>query len=239
MLERALSYCPRPGETCIFNQYPGRSEEHAEEPKLSGEKPFPSSKEYMTGLCEVLSGLPFHLVDQISETLYDAHLQGRTTYLLGNGGSAALASHMACDLGKGTIAPGRPRFSAVSLTDNVPLLTAWANDFQFEDIFAQQLLNVVEKGDVVFAITTSGNSLNVVKALEVGRDAGALNIGITGFDGGRILGLCDLCLVVPSENVQHIEDAHLCLAHSVFSAVRHRLMHAEAGRLAAASRSAP
>lgn len=193
----------------------------------------------MTGLCKLLSALPFHLVDHISDALYDAYLQGRTTFLLGNGGSAALASHMACDLGKGTIAPGKPRFRAVSLTDNVPLMTAWANDFQFEDIFAQQLLNVVEKGDVVFAITTSGNSPNVVKALEVGRDAGALNIGITGFDGGRVLGLCDLCLVVPSENVQYIEDAHLCLAHAVFSATRHRLMHAEAGRLAAASRSAP
>jgi len=217
----------------------GALKKHEEEPKLSGEKHFPSSKEYLTGLCEVLSALPFHLVDQISEALHDAYLQGRTTYLLGNGGSAALASHMACDLGKGTIAPRRPRFRAVSLTDNVPLLTAWANDFQFEDVFAQQLLNVVEKGDIVFAITTSGNSPNVVKALEVGRDAGAFNIGITGFDGGRVLGLCDLCLVVPSENVQHIEDAHLCLAHSVFSAVRHRLMHAEAGRFAAASRYAP
>jgi D-sedoheptulose 7-phosphate isomerase len=193
----------------------------------------------MTGLCQLLSGLPFHQVDQVSEALYDAYLRGRATYLLGNGGSAALASHLACDLGKGTIAPGKPRFRAVSLTDNVPLMTAWANDFQFEDIFAQQLLNVVEKDDIVFAITTSGNSPNVVKALEVGRGAGALNIGITGFDGGRVLGLCDLCLVVPSENVQYIEDAHLCLAHAVFSATRHRLMQPEAGRLAAASRSAP
>jgi D-sedoheptulose 7-phosphate isomerase len=195
--------------------------------QLKTERPSPaevrSSKAYFDGIGEVLSRLPFHEVDRIAEALFEAYRQGRTTYLLGNGGSAALASHLACDLAKGTIAGGGKRFRAVALTDNVALMTAWANDFQFEGIFAEQLLNVVEAGDVVMAITTSGNSPNVVKALQVAREAGAFNIGITGFQGGKIRELCDLCLVVPSENVQFIEDAHLCAAHAVFSTIRQKL----------------
>lgn len=183
-----------------------------------------SSKAYLEGIGELLAKLPHQQVDRITNVLFEAYLQGRTTYLLGNGGSAALASHLACDLGKGTVAGGRKRFRAVSLTDNVPLITAWANDFQFEDIFAEQLLNVVEAGDIVLAITTSGNSSNVVKALKVARDAGAFNIGITGFEGGKVKDLCDLCLVVPSDNVQFLEDAHLCVAHSIFSAIREKII---------------
>jgi D-sedoheptulose 7-phosphate isomerase len=182
-----------------------------------------SSKAYFERISELLSKLPYQQVDRITNVLFEAYLQGRTTYLLGNGGSAALASHLACDLSKGTIARGRKRFRAVSLTDNVPLMTAWANDFQFEDIFAEQLLNVVEAGDIVVAITTSGNSSNVVKGLKVARDAGAFTIGITGFEGGKVKELCDLCLVVPSDNVQFLEDAHLCISHSVFCNIRQKI----------------
>jgi D-sedoheptulose 7-phosphate isomerase len=187
-----------------------------------------SSQEYFTGLGEVLARIPFALVDQITERLFAAYQQGRTTYLFGNGGSAALASHVACDLGKGTAAAGRKRFRAVSLTDNVPVMTAWANDFHYDDIFAEQLVNLVEAGDIALAISTSGTSPNVVKALQVARDAGAFTIGLTGFEGGKMKALCDLCLVVPSNNVQFLEDAHLGVTHAIFTSLRQRIANLDA-----------
>jgi len=152
-----------------------------------------------------------------------AYKNNRTVYLFGNGGSAALASHSACDLGKGTSVTGSRRFRVLSLTDNMALMTAWANDACYEDIFAEQLRHFVEKGDVVIAISGSGNSPNVLKGLSVAREAGAYTIGLTGYQGGKMKALCDLCLVVPSDNMQFIEDLHLCISHSVFTAVRHQL----------------
>jgi D-sedoheptulose 7-phosphate isomerase len=115
------------------------------------------------------------------------------------------------------------RFRVVALTDNVPLMTAWANDAHYEDIFAEQLQNFVRPRDVVFAISASGNSPNVLKALAIGRHAGAINVGLTGFQGGKLRALCDICTIVPSDNMQVIEDLHLSIAHSLFTSIRHEL----------------
>lgn len=174
---------------------------------------------------QVVARLPHSVIEQAAEELLVAYHQNRTIFLFGNGGSAALASHFACDLGKGTIRGGEPqkRFRVLALTDNLPLLTAWANDSCYEDVFAQQLQNFVEPGDVVFAISGSGNSANVLRALEVAHKAGALNIGLTGYCGGKMKNLCSLCIVIPSENMQIIEDLHLSVTHAIFSVVRHRL----------------
>jgi D-sedoheptulose 7-phosphate isomerase len=185
-----------------------------------------NSASYLAATRDVLSRLDSDLIDRISEVIWQAYNQGRTVYLFGNGGSAALASHIACDLAKGTVASGRRRLRAVSLTDNISLLTAWANDTHYEEIFAEQLHNVVEAGDVVLAISSSGNSRNVVRGLEVAREAGATTIALTGFNGGKVKGLSDLCVVVPSDNVQYIEDAHLSVTHAIFTATRHRIQHA-------------
>ena len=97
----------------------------------------------------------------------------------------------------------------VALTDNVPLITAWANDFGYKDVFVEQLRNLLRPGDISFAISASGNSPNVIQALHYSRAAGAVNLGISGFLGGQMKPLCDLCLVVPSETMQLIEDLHL------------------------------
>jgi len=141
-------------------------------------------------------------------------------YLFGNGGSASLASHFACDLGKGTAyLNGGKRFRVLALTDNIPVITAWANDASYEDIFSEQLKSFVQPGDIAFAISGSGNSKNVLKGLAVAREAGALAIGISGFQGGKMKSLCDLCVVVPSSNMQVIEDLHVAMAHSIFRIV--------------------
>jgi len=178
---------------------------------------------YFRSLSETIKKLPFSEIDAISEMLIDAYHHSRMIFLFGNGGSAALASHLACDLGKGTVNGSGRRFRVLSLTDNVPLMTAWANDAHYEDIFAEQLENYVKPRDIAFAISGSGNSANVLKALRSARIAGATTIGLGGFQGGQMKALCDFCLVVPCDNMQMIEDLHLCIAHALFTCIRRKL----------------
>ena len=180
-------------------------------------------RSYFRSLSETIQKLPFKEIEAISEVLIDAYENSRMIFLFGNGGSAALASHLACDLGKGTVNGSGRRFRVLSLTDNVPLMTAWANDAHYEDIFAEQLENYVKPGDIAFAISGSGNSPNVLKALRSARTAGAITIGLGGFQGGQMKALCDLCLVVPCDNMQMIEDLHLCISHALFTCIRRKL----------------
>jgi D-sedoheptulose 7-phosphate isomerase len=164
-----------------------------------------SSDSYVRSVIDVLARLPVAVIDEVVASLFEAYRQERTVYLFGNGGSAALASHAACDLGKGTTKQGRRPFRVVSLTDNMSLITAWANDTNYA-------------GDIAFAISGSGDSPNVLSGLRTAREVGAFNIGLTGFHGGRMKALCDSCIIVPSENMQHIEDSHLCIMHAIFLA---------------------
>src|SRR5579859_23017 len=132
--------------------------------------PFPThpvtySEAYFRDVGSVLRRLPYALIDRVTEHLWKAYLEGRTVYVFGNGGSAALASHCACDLGKGTAVEGKRHFLVLSLTDNVPLITAWANDANYEDIFSAQLRPLIQAKDIALAISGSGNSPNVLSAL--------------------------------------------------------------------------
>ena len=185
--------------------------------------PIPNCEYYFRSLSETIEHLPFDRIECVSELLIEAYEHSRMIFLFGNGGSAALASHFACDLGKGTVNGSGRRFRVLSLTDNVPLMTAWANDAHYEDIFAQQLENYVRPRDIAFAISGSGNSRNVLNALKTARRAGAVTIGLGGFQGGKMKALCDVCLVVPSDNMQMIEDLHLCIAHALFTCVQRKL----------------
>src|ERR1700704_4859091 len=183
-----------------------------------------NAKQYFDELQQVFVSLPHDTLNQIADTLVKANESGRMVFLFGNGGSAALASHFACDLGKGTAyCNGGKRLRALSLTDNLPTLTAWANDSSYEDVFSEQLRNFVQPGDVAVAISGSGNSKNVLNALQVAREAGATTLGISGFQGGQMKSLCDICMVVPSNNMQIIEDVHLAMAHSIFRVVYTRM----------------
>jgi D-sedoheptulose 7-phosphate isomerase len=182
------------------------------------------AKQYFEELQRVAISLCFDGIDQIADTLLKAYDSERTVYTFGNGGSASLASHLACDLGKGTAyCNGGKRFRVLALTDNLPTLTAWANDSGYEDVFSEQLRNFVQPRDVAFAISGSGNSKNVLNALRVAREAGARTIGMSGFQGGEMKSLCDICVVVPSDNMQIIEDLHLAMAHSIFRIVYSRM----------------
>lgn len=182
-----------------------------------------NAQSYFACLSQTVRRLPFETIDRVSDLLLDAYENSRMIYLFGNGGSAALASHFACDLGKGTINSLKKRFRVLALTDSVPLMTAWANDSRYEDIFAEQLANFVREDDVAFAISGSGNSRNVLNALKFAREMRATTVGLAGNGGGKMKELCDICMVVPSDNMQIIEDLHLCIAHALFSAVRRKL----------------
>ena len=190
--------------------------------------------QYFVCLANVVQRLDTDRVDEISKVLLDAYEDDRQVFLFGNGGSASLASHFACDLGKGTTlrTSQAKRFRAIALTDNIPMMTAWANDSSYEDIFAEQMRNLIQQGDVALAISASGNSPNVLRALECAREAGGYRVGLTGFQGGKMRKLCDLCLVVPSDNMQLIEDVHLSVAHALYTTIRcqleTRLPHKEA-----------
>jgi D-sedoheptulose 7-phosphate isomerase len=182
------------------------------------------ARQYFEAHQRAVAALPHDLINQIADELLKVYEAGRAVYLFGNGGSASLASHFACDLGKGTAYyNGGKRFRVLALTDNIPTMTAWANDSSYEDIFSEQLRNFVQPRDIAFAISGSGNSGNVLRALLVAREAAATTIGISGFQGGKMKSLCDICLVVPSDDMQVIEDLHLAMAHSIFRIVSSRM----------------
>jgi D-sedoheptulose 7-phosphate isomerase len=183
------------------------------------------SRSYFEYYDRVLSEFPHREVELAAEKLDEAYEEGRRVFIFGNGGSAALASHFACDLAKGTVIPGSSdkRFKVMSLTDNMPLMTAWANDRSYEHVFAEQLRNFVQPGDMAFAISGSGNSPNVLLGLKAALESGAFTIGLAGFKGGKMKASCDLCIVVPSDNMQIIEDLHLSVSHALFTLVRHKI----------------
>lgn len=152
--------------------------------------------------------------------LTGARTSGKKVYLMGNGGSASTASHMASDLNKGANRNDAPRFRAIALTDNIPLMMAWANDSSYDDVFVEQLRNHLEAGDVVIGISGSGNSPNVLKAIEYANTKGAVTIGMTGFDGGKLAKMARTVYIVPSHCMQQVEDAHLIMEHMLSMILR-------------------
>jgi D-sedoheptulose 7-phosphate isomerase len=162
--------------------------------------------------------------DEFASILLKARKEKRTIFFCGNGGSASTASHFTSDLAKGTIVEGAPRFKALSLADNIPQMLAWGNDSCYEDIFVEQLKNLMEPGDVLIGISGSGNSENVLRAVKYAKKMQGKTIGLTGFDGGKLNKMVDLCLVVPVHYMQKIEDVHMLVDHLVTSLIREEEM---------------
>ena len=176
--------------------------------------------QYLTELETVIHNLSRVDIEAVAEALLDAWRERRQVLILGNGGSAATASHMMNDLNKFTIVPGRRRFRALALTDNVPLLTAVGNDQSYAEVFVEPLQNLLQTGDVLIAISASGNSKNVVRAVEYAREQGALVIGFCGRPGGRLAELAHLMVIVPSDRIGQQEDCHMVLDHVLVYALR-------------------
>jgi D-sedoheptulose 7-phosphate isomerase len=177
-------------------------------------------KTYLSEVAATLDKLPVDMTARVVELIERARGEGKRIFTFGNGGSAATASHFASDLSKGAICAGKPRIRAFALTDNVPVLSAWANDTAYENIFAEQLENVVEAGDIAIGISGSGNSQNVLNGVKVAKAKGGSAIGFIGFDGGKLKSLVDLAIVVPSHNMEQVEDIHLLLGHIITTCLR-------------------
>jgi len=175
--------------------------------------------DYLAETRAALDGLSVQEIRAFIEALEQAYRDGRQVLIIGNGGSAASATHLAVDLSKTVL--GRPvnrgakRFRALALTTDVSVLTAWANDFSFDDVFAEQIEALGQPGDLLVVITGSGNSPNVVAGAVTAKRLGMRAIGLLGFDGGRVKDLLETHILVRSDDYGHVEDMHMVLVHLV------------------------
>ena len=173
-------------------------------------------KSYFEYLVEVLSNISTSEIAQFTDTLLKARDKSAKIYFVGNGGSAATASHFANDIAIGTREWNKP-FKTISLCDNNAIMTAIGNDYSFDSIFSKQLQVLLNEGDIVVAISASGNSENLLKAFDVAKKKGAITVGLTAFDGGKIKDKADVSVHVPTGKGEYgpAEDAHMVLDHLV------------------------
>jgi D-sedoheptulose 7-phosphate isomerase len=183
---------------------------------------FKYSDEYLGGVKAALESLPLEKIRGIADVLKNARDDGKQVFVFGNGGSAATASHLANDLAKGAVSGDGKRFKVLCLSDNIPLMLAWGNDTAFENIFVEQLKNFIGKGDVVVGISGSGNSSNVLKAVEYANAKGATTIGLTGMGGGKLKILAQHAIVVDSDHMGRVEDVHMVIVHLLSYYLRER-----------------
>jgi D-sedoheptulose 7-phosphate isomerase len=179
--------------------------------------------EYLRDVQDVLARVSREAILMTIARLDQAWEERKQIFVMGNGGSASTASHVANDLSKATIVPGAHRMKVIALTDNLALISAWANDASYEAIFKEQLENLLDPGDTVIGISASGNSPNVLRAMAFARERGAFTIGWTGLAGGLLKGLAHLCVHVPSEDLGMIESAHLVIDHVVTTELTRRI----------------
>jgi D-sedoheptulose 7-phosphate isomerase len=168
---------------------------------------------YLQEITQIVEQLPHDQIQTIIDILAEARGNQRTIFLMGNGGSGSTASHMANDLIKNTIQPDKPRLKVIALTDNMPIILAIANDWDYSRIFVEQLIPLAQPGDVLLALSGSGNSPNIIKAIDWASENGLKTIGLTGRDGGQLKDKAELALIVPTQSMAQIEDIHLILSH--------------------------
>lgn len=171
------------------------------------------TEQYREQLIATLNGLDLAQVEKAIEWMREARDAGRTIFMTGNGGSAASASHFVCDMLKGASFQKEKRFRIMALHDNMPTLTAYSNDVDYHDAALEQLKNFAQAGDVVVAISGSGNSPNVLRAIEYANQLGCKTIGLTGRDGGKLGPLVQLQIHTPEPHMGRIEDAHMIALH--------------------------
>jgi D-sedoheptulose 7-phosphate isomerase len=172
-------------------------------------------RDYLAALDATLRALRPEQVAAIIDAVRDARDRDAQVFVVGNGGSAATASHFATDLGKGASLGRERRFRVLSLTDNVPWISALANDLSYEDVFVEQLKNFARPGDLLLAFSGSGNSENVLRAVRYANEIGCRTIGLAGFAGGRLREEARECLVVAADHMGRIEDGHFVVQHLI------------------------
>ncbi|MDB5082697.1 MAG: hypothetical protein JWP00_4621 [Chloroflexi bacterium] len=176
--------------------------------------------QYYSELKNSLDSISPVALGEIVSVLQQAAANHKMIYICGNGGSASTASHMACDLAKGTRIAGFPYFRAIALTDSMSQLSAWANDTHYDNCFSGQLEGLGQPGEILIAISGSGNSANVLSAVTTARQLGMTTIGFVGFQGGKLKDMVEHSIVIPAENIEQVEDVHMSLVHSIATALR-------------------
>jgi D-sedoheptulose 7-phosphate isomerase len=193
----------------------------------------PFIQDYFKDLFDIINKISKDDIDKVITMLDSARRDGKKIFIIGNGGSASTATHFACDLNKYTSIDGKKRFRAISLEDNVPLLTALVNDEGWNDAYSYQLENLMDDGDYVIAISVHGGtgkdkaeiwSQNLLKAVKLVQSRGGKAIGIVGFDGGVLKEVTDACIVVPINSTPQVEGFHLVLTHLICSSIRQQLL---------------
>ena len=174
---------------------------------------FPSH--YKTELLKAVETIDLEKVSQAIEWFKEARAQSRHIFVCGNGGSASTASHFACDMVKGASYNRKQRFRIMALTDQLPTLTAYANDVSYDCVFVEQLRNFAQSGDLVMALSGSGNSPNVIRAIEYANSIGCRTIALTGRDGGKLGPLAQLNIQVAAPHMGRIEDGHMIACHMI------------------------
>ena len=172
-------------------------------------------QQYKTELLKTIEGIELEKVNQAIELFREARANGRHIFVCGNGGSASTASHFACDIVKGASFNRPSRFRIMALTDQLPTLTAYANDVSYDSVFVEQLRNFAESGDLFMGISGSGNSPNVLRAIEYANSIGCRTIALTGRDGGKLGPLAQLNIQVAAPHMGRIEDAHMIVCHMI------------------------
>ena len=183
---------------------------------------------YIDELRNAVDGLPRERLEALGEMLYRAYCNEKQVFVIGNGGSASTATHMAADLAKNTIGANMRRFRVLSLNDNTATLTALANDLGYENVFSEQLKNLVRAGDLLIVLSGSGKSPNVINAIRSAQESCAEVVAVLGFAGGEAVELADLSIIVPSNHYGVIEDVHLVINHILVDYFKGRLAEEQA-----------
>ncbi len=175
------------------------------------------SSAYTTNLIAILNQLDHQAVAAITQAFESVHRDKKRIYFAGNGGSASTCGHFVNDFHAGSKRHGGGGYRLIDLTSNIASLTALANDVGYDDVFAHQIDGIIEKGDALVVISASGNSKNLIRAVETAKAHGATAIGLLGFDGGALKNLCDVSLVVSTAQGQYgpVEDVHLIINHLI------------------------
>ncbi len=169
--------------------------------------------DYIENLSLAIKAINKDEVLNIAELLNDARIKRKNIYIFGNGGSGSTASHFACDINKGCIQKGLDRFRVICLNDNIPTMLAYSNDISYDVVFKEQLENFLQEGDVVIGISGSGNSKNVINAIEFANSKNASTVGITGFNGGKLKNIVKYSLNSNINDMQLSEDLHMIWVH--------------------------
>ena len=182
------------------------------------------ANQYLKELKKLFETLDLNQFENMVNMILKSYDEGKHIFVMGNGGSGSTASHFACDINKGCCFDLEKKFKMICLNDSLPTLLALSNDASFDLVFVEQMKNFFIKGDLVIGISGSGNSQNVLNAIDYAKNNGGVTMGLSGFSGGKLCQMVDIPFVAPIDDMQKVEDVHMIVVHMIMQAV-HKMLH--------------